>query len=256
MDAPAGLMRAGRTLRLVLAAAGAALAAAAPAAAVEGFPGAVWGNATHDHGGPYGNGTMGWVRQGVDWTTLPGRIKLTTFAAYSFRVRSKERLYYNTDGPSVGLELRRAPFTLGADYYRESFRELDRVSQNREVYLSWYVRLRRRTAFPVSSWGKLVRDTSALTGSSAMGWVKLNAERDVPGGARGRIFGEYRYRGRTRERQYFDARGPAVGVELEKGPFTLGFGHMWETLPFRDGHLEKNEVYLGWYHSWDLRRRT
>jgi hypothetical protein len=104
-----------------------------------GLPGAVWGNATYDIKGLTGSSAMGWINQGIDWITLPGGITFNTYAEYRYRARTKEKEFYNAEGPVVGLEFKKAFFRLGMDYYWERFPQLGERSYSLEYYLTWYL---------------------------------------------------------------------------------------------------------------------
>jgi hypothetical protein len=104
-----------------------------------GFPGAVWANLTYDVTGLTGSSAMGWINQGIDWIILPGGITLNTYAEYRFRARTKEKDYYDAEGPVIGLEFKKSFFRLGMDYYWERFPKLGEQSHSLEFYLTWYV---------------------------------------------------------------------------------------------------------------------
>lgn len=107
---------------------------------IEGLPGATWGQLTEESTSVSGSGAMGWVNQGIDWITLPGKVTVNTFAEFRYRYRTKNQDFYNAYGPALGLELRRIPFRLGVDYYWEKFPALDQDPNNGKVeyYLTWY----------------------------------------------------------------------------------------------------------------------
>lgn len=106
---------------------------------------------------------------------------------------------------------------------------------------------------PGSTWGQLTHDVDDLVGSGAMGyinqgidWVKL------PGDITLNTFAEFRYRLRTKNDEFFDAYGPAVGVELKKWMFHLGASYYWEHFPEADESSRKVQYYLNWFYGWDL----
>lgn len=104
----------------------------------QGLPGSTWGQATYEAEGLTGPGIQGWVNQGIDWVTLPGDLILNTFGEFRYRSRSRNKTFFNAYGPAVGIEVRRSPFKLGADYYWERFPELGESSNRLQYYLSWY----------------------------------------------------------------------------------------------------------------------
>ena len=83
----------------------------------EALPGAVWATATYDNDDYSGSGLMGFVNQGIQWTTLPGDIPFITYVEYRYRTRNKNQGWYDTKGPAAGFEFRKSYFSLGADYY-------------------------------------------------------------------------------------------------------------------------------------------
>ncbi len=231
---------------------------------VEGLPGATWGQVTHSVSGITGSGSMGWVRQGIDWFVLPGDIVFDTYAEYRFRQRSDEKLYYNTHGPVVGVEFRKDFLTVGAEYYRERFSELGETSRNKEVYATWYYdwqlggerlkELLNVQAFPGSTWGRLYHDTDGITGSGGIGWINQGIDWfTIPGDIVVNTYAEYRYRGRSKQELYYDAQGPAVGLEFRKSYFRLGVSYYWERFPELGERSNTAEYYFNWYYDWDLK---
>ncbi len=105
---------------------------------IEGFPGAVWGQASYESADISGPGVLGYVNQGIDWVTLPGDLTVNTFAELRYRFRENNKEFFNAYGPAVGLELRRSPWHLGVDYYWERYPELEETSNRLQFYLSWY----------------------------------------------------------------------------------------------------------------------
>ncbi len=117
-----------------------AAAGCPPAAAfdIEGVPGSTWGQTTYENQSLTGPGAQGYLNQGIDWVTLPGGVTVNTFAEARFRLREKNKAYFNAYGPALGLELRKSHLKLGADYYWERFPELSESSNRVQYYLSWY----------------------------------------------------------------------------------------------------------------------
>ena len=103
---------------------------------VQGLPGSTWGNVSHDLDRLVGTGAMGYVNQGIDWTTLPGEITFNTFAEFRYRFRNENEEFYNAYSEAVGLEFRRSPFRLGMDYVWERF--AGEQSKKVQYYLTWF----------------------------------------------------------------------------------------------------------------------
>ncbi len=228
-----------------------------------GLPGSTWGTVTHDADGISGAGTMGFVNQGIDWTKLPGGVTLNTFAEYRWRLRSKNKDFYNTEGPALGVELRKSYFRLGVDYYWEHFTEINTTSENKEVYLAWYYDWDLGKFFaspyfmglPGSTWGILTYDMNGINGSGALGYVNQGIDWvKLPGDVVFNTFVEYRLRAREKNTAFYDAEGPAVGIEFRKWFLRAGADYYWER--FTGLHKDSNHMqyYISWYYSWDLLR--
>jgi hypothetical protein len=243
------------------------LMVSSPASGIEGLPGSTWGNLSHSVQGLTGSSAMGWINQGIDWTTLPGDITFNTYVEYRYRARTKQKEYYNAQGPAIGLEFKKSYFRLGADYYQQRFPKLGETSYNREVYLNgfydWDLSRPGRSlplgivGFPGAVWGNETYFLNGLTGSGVMGWINQGIDWiTLPGGIIFNTYVEYRYRARTKQREYYDAEGPAVGLEFKKASFRLGMDYYWEQFPkLGEGeHSHSLEYYLIWYLDWDLLR--
>ncbi len=254
---------AGPFLALLLAA---LLCAPASAYEPEGYPGSSWGEASRDFDGIEGTGVIGNINQGVRWITLPGDLALETYAGYNLRVRTQNRFYYNAHGPALGLSLKRSPFEAGFDFSWSRFPERSRTFNNYEMFLTWYKKwnLARRledqhplgiVGLPFSTWGKLYHDLEGSEGDGSMGNVKQGIDWvRLPGGVVVTTFGAFRWRLRTEEIRWFNAHGPAAGVELSHGPVSLGIEHTWQWFPELKRLNKTLRFYLTWYVSWDLKK--
>ncbi len=236
---------------------------AARAYELEGLPGSAWGNATYDADGISGAGTMGYINQGIDWTTLPGGVTLNTFAEYRWRLRTKNNALYNSTGPAIGLELRKSYFKLGIDYFWEHFTETGETSNNREIYFDWYYGwdLKRFLVssyfigLPGSTWGHLTYDVTGINGSGTMGYVNQGIDwLKLPGGVTLNTFAEFRWIGREKNTEFYDSSGPAVGVELRKWMFRAGADYYWQRYPGLKLTSDHMQYYITWYYSWDLKK--
>lgn len=234
---------------------------------IQGLPGSTWGQITYDNDNLTGSGSMGNINQGVDWLTLPGGITLNTFAEYRYRVRAKNKLYYDTHGPALGIELKKSIFQAGFDFYWEYFPELGRTSNNREFFLigfyDWDLKSSDKPrllglnikGFPGSVWGILTYDVNGLNGSGAQGFVNQGINwGTLPGNIDLITFAEYRYRARTKNQQYYDASGPALGIEFRKSVFSWGIDYYWERFPGLGEASNKVQFYLTWFYDWDLKK--
>lgn len=251
-----------RTAELVISA---LLALAAPASAYQpvGYPGGSWGSLSRDFSGFEGCGAQGWLRQGVTWTELPGNVAVQTFAYYNWRFRSENRLYYDSQGPSLSVEVRKGFLNAGVQTYWQQFPELRRQIDQHQAFLTWYKRFDlargarlKPFGLPFSTWGSLTRDFDGIEGNGTQGWVQqgINAAK-LPGGVMVTPFAAYRWRFRSENRPYYNVHGPAVGLEFARGPVTLDIENAWRNYP----ELQRNETalqaYVSWFYEWDLKRR-
>ena len=226
-----------------------------------GYSGGIWGQGTHDDDLISGSGGMGWIHQGVDWVNLPGEIVFNTYAEYRYRTRKLNRPYYDSQGPAVGMEFKKDFLTIGSDVYWERLPELGRSSTNRELYITWFYEWDFNKenksgsfALPGSSWGNLTYDVDGLNGSGAQGFVNQGVDWfTLPGGIVTNTYAEYRHRSRTKNNQYYDAGGPAVGLEFKKWFLHLGVDYYWERDPLLNLSSNRTQFYLTWYYTWDLK---
>ena len=237
-----------------------------PSFAIEGLPGSTWGEVSHDVDSLVGNGSMGFLNQGIDWVILPGGMTLNTFAEFRYRLRSRNNDFYNAYGPLVGMELKKSIFGLGADYHWERFPELSETDAKFQFYLRWYYNWDLKRAIPAfkalpvqglsgSSWGELSHDTSSFIGNGIIGYVNQGIDWVLlPGGVTLNTFAEFRYRLRSRNNDFYNAYGPALGAELRKENIALGVDYFWERFPDLPETDGKVQYYLRWYFDWDLKK--
>lgn len=240
-----------------------------PAHGIEGLSGSTWGNLTQSVNGLTGSGAQGWIKQGVDWFSLPDGILFDTYVEYRFQARTKQQQYYNAHGPVLGLELKKSSFRLGLDYYWEVYPDWPggvQRSHNREFYLTGYynwdvkklsnINTSKIVGLPGAVWFDLTYDINGLTGSGAQGWINQGIDWfTLPYGIIFNTYAEYRYQMQTKKKEYYNAYGPVLGVELKKSYFRFGMDYYWETYPNWPGgaqHSNYLEAYLTWYIDWDL----
>ena len=102
-----------------------------------GYPGSTYANSSYNFNGLEGAGTQGWVRQGVTWFSVKG-LDLNTYAAYSWRVRTKEKPYYNVYGPGLIAALEKGPFSLGLEYTWLRYPNLPDTTRDASLFGIWY----------------------------------------------------------------------------------------------------------------------
>ena len=109
---------------------------------VKGLPLTTWGRVSYvsnNRNDLEGAGTMGWVKQGVRWLELPYGSGLVTFASYNWRLRSLNRTYYDTCGPSVGIEVAQRYVNVGLEYDWRSYPDLNQSTRSLQLYLICYL---------------------------------------------------------------------------------------------------------------------
>jgi hypothetical protein len=232
---------------------------------IQGLPGSTWGEVSHDVDSLVGTGAMGYINQGIDWTTLPGAITFNTFAEFRYRFRSANKEFYNAYSEAVGLEFKKSPFRLGMDYVWERFPALGERSDKVQYYLTWYYDwdLKRASlttlnvlGYPGSVWGEASHDVDSLVGTGAMGYINQGIDWvELPGAVTFNTFAEFRYRFRSANKEFYNAYSEAVGLEFKKSPFRLGMDYVWERFPALGERSDKVQFYLTWYYDWDLKRK-
>ena len=234
------------------------------ALSIEGYSGSTWGQVSHDFDSLVGSGTLGYVNQGIDWTTLPGGIGFNTFAEFRYRLRTENNDFYNAYGPALGIEFRKSIFKLGADYYWQRFPGLNELDNKFQIYLTLYSdwnlkkKIQLLNALPVegfsgSTWDIFSHDFDSLVGSGAQGYLNQGIDwTTLPGGITFNTFAEFRYRLRTENNDFYNAYGPALGIEFRRHIFKLGVDYYWERFPGLNEWDNKFQIYLTWYFDWDL----
>ncbi|MBI4056241.1 MAG: hypothetical protein HY399_01685 [Elusimicrobia bacterium] len=112
-------------------------------------------------------------------------------------------------------------------------------------------------AFPGSSWGWFARDLEGnpLVGTSAQGYVNQGIDwKTFPHGVVFNTFAEFRYRVRSRNNDFYNAYGPALGLEFRKSFLHLGMDYYWQKFPELHESSNKLQFYLSGYYGWDLKK--
>ncbi|MEO2055416.1 MAG: hypothetical protein ABGX83_09035 [Nitrospira sp.] len=105
---------------------------------VKGLPGSTWGRFSHDEDSLVGTGSMGYLNQGIDWVVFPGGVTFNTFVEFRWRVRDRNKRFYNTHSHAVGLEFRKSPFRVGVSYLKEKFPEINETSNKVQYFMTWF----------------------------------------------------------------------------------------------------------------------
>jgi len=233
-----------------------------------GYPGAAWGGASRGIGGLEGYGSQGWVRQGIKWFRASG-LDFGTYADYSWRVRTKNKTYYNTYGPGLSAVFETGPFDLGIEYSWQRYPELPDNVQSASLFAGWYhsadlskwtgkpvVGTYSPLALPISTWGRLNYDLHGAEGSGSQGWIKQGVDWFSMG--RGWKFNThiaYNWRLRTRNRTYYDALGPSLGLNCSRSGLTLGMEYLWQRFPQLHTSTRTANIFLNWFYNWDLKKK-
>ena len=123
------------------------------------------------------------------------------------------------------------------------------------LILSLPVRALSIEGFSGSTWDTATHDFDSLVGSGLQGYVNQGIDwTTLPGGIGLNTFAEFRYRIRSENTDFYNAYGPALGIEFRKSPFKLGVDYYWERFPGLDETDAKFQVYLTVYYDWDLKR--
>ncbi len=107
-----------------------------------------------------------------------------------------------------------------------------------------------------STWGQLTYESGdSLSGPSAQGYIKQGIDWVNINSYTLNTFGSLNYRFRTDNNDYYNAYGPALGMEIKKGPFNIGVQYFWES--FNELHKSNNQlqVFVNWWHGWDLLKK-
>jgi predicted Zn-dependent protease len=234
---------------------------------IEGLSGSSYGSVTQDLVGSTGLGVSASIKQGIDWIKLPWDIVLSTYGEYKYSTRTSEKRYFDDSGYGVGIEFNKSVFKVGAEYFWDTLTQQNQTKITELLYLSWYHDWTKRIwfddeegswlkmdALSGSTYGKTTHDFAGLTGTSISGYINQGIDWfTLPGGITFNTYAEYRFSFRTKDTLYYNAHGPAVGLEFQKKPFTLGSNWFYQMYPERGIVDRQVGVYLRWYYDWDLK---
>lgn len=107
-----------------------------------------------------------------------------------------------------------------------------------------------------STWGQLTYETGdSLSGPSAQGYIKQGIDWVNINSYKLNTFGSLQYRFRTDNNDFYNAFGPALGLEIKKGPFNMGVQYFWERFNELGISDDKVQFFLNWWHGWDLLKK-
>lgn len=108
---------------------------------------------------------------------------------------------------------------------------------------------------PGSTWGQASYEKADIAGPGVIGYVNQGIDWiTLPGALTVNTFAEIRYRFRENNKEFYNAYGPVVGMELRHSPWHLGVDYYWEQYSELQEHSNRFQFYLSWYHDWDLKR--
>ena len=234
---------------------------------IVGLSGFTYGAMSHDLQGATGTGASMVLNQGIDLVKLPWDVLLRTYGELSYRTRSKDFNYYDLFGHSLGIELKKSIFRLGAEYVSEQYTTRNKLDTGPHLFLGWYHdwykymydRSEEAGWFNIqslagSTYGKVSDDLGGSTGTGVSGSIIQGVNwLTLPGSMMLNSFVEYRYNFRTRDNVYYNEHGPVVGTELQRSPFRAGIECYWEHDTERHLLNSRVSVYLKWYYGWDLK---
>jgi hypothetical protein len=95
-----------------------------------------WGNASYDLMNQNGSSTMGWVKLEADTFWLPHDYVAGPYAAYDWRLRSKNADYFNFGQAAAGFEIGNGEVELGAQYAWRNYPKLNTHNSGLEFFIS------------------------------------------------------------------------------------------------------------------------
>jgi tetratricopeptide (TPR) repeat protein len=234
---------------------------------IEGLSGSSYGSVSQDLVGTSGFGISASIKQGIDWIKLPWDIIFSTYGEYKYSTRTGDNRYFNDSGYGAGFEFNKSIFKFGGEYFWDTYIQQNQVQLTKPLYLTWFHDWTKRIwyddeegvwlkldALSGSTYGKLSYDFAGLTGTSISGYINEGIDWfTLPGGITFNTYAEYRLSFRTKDTLYYNAHGPAAGVEFQKKPFTLGLNAFWQMYPERGIVDRQVGAYLRWYYDWDLK---
>lgn len=232
-----------------------------------GYPGAVWGSLAQGSGKTEGTGVQGWARQGLRWARFGRNLDFNTYAVYNWRLRTRNKTYYNMTGPSLVAALEKGALSAGAEYAWLRYPGQPLSATSYSLFAGWYasrdisgwtglpsIGSHAPLAFPFTAWGKMTYDLHGAEGSGSQGWVKQGVDWfALPHGWKFNTYASYNWRVRTKNKRYYDVFGPSAGAEFNGKYINLGAEYYWQRFPELRRSVRTFNVSLGWYFSWDLK---
>jgi hypothetical protein len=109
---------------------------------------------------------------------------------------------------------------------------------------------------PGSTWGQASYEKADIAGPGVLGYANQGIDwTTLPGELTLNTFAELRYRFRENNKQFYNAYGPVIGVELRRSPWHIGMDYYWERYPELSETSNRLQFYVSWFHDWDLKKR-
>ncbi len=232
----------------------------------EALPGSIWLSGSRDLNGIEGYGTMGHITQGIQWFSIAGEVPVTTYGAYNWRIRDKNRTYFDAHGPSAGLEISKFSMQLGVAYNWLEYSALNLKTKSFEAYFTTYQSFDFISGdnpnflgipvhgFPTTLWMRISNDFQKFEGVGTMGFINQGIDWfKLPGSIIFRTLAAYHWRFRSLNRHFYSMHGPGVGIELSRSPITFGAEYAWMKYPEMQKDTKDFRLYLTAYFDWDLK---
>lgn len=242
--------------------------------AVEGLPGATWGNLYWEVPKDGENNVIleGWIRQGIAWNkwqALTTNFQLTTYLTgrYKWDQQDFDWNNYLSPGAGISIDISRPDGPLasvGLEYlyqmnYRSGFKE-----GKTALFMNWFhwwdFDVKK---YPGSIWGDLRWEipNTGISDAILQTWIRQGiviTRWDY--GNTNFLLNPYlkiSYKGDTQSLSWNNSFGPAVGISLDienaKGALvSLGAEYTWETNIRTGEHPQRLNVFLTWNFWWDI----
>ncbi len=105
---------------------------------IKALPLSTWGSAAYDLSNQNGYSTMGWVKLQADLFWLPHNFMAGPFAAYDWRLRTRNADYFSLSEVSSGFEIGNDVVQLGAKYAWRDYPKLKQQDRGMEYYITIY----------------------------------------------------------------------------------------------------------------------
>jgi len=105
---------------------------------IKALPFTTWGSLAYDLLNQDGSSTLGWVKVEADFLLLPKNFRAGVYAAYNWRLRTRNDYYYNMHGPSAGVSVGNGVMSVGAEYALSSYTEKRTDTKSLNMYFRMF----------------------------------------------------------------------------------------------------------------------